>query len=230
MSCSVLVNTRNHARYIDACLESVLADVDPSDEIIGDNNGSTDSTFTQLSRHIPRIQTVQHPHHASQWPMQNQAEVIHLTLQKATGDIIILIDQDDMFLPGKREQIVQAFATNPALILVQSPLRWIDADGNPLPRLRRSNAVTLRIPSPRPIANMTSTTFTRPVHWHSDAVFSSKYYLSIFRTKSTSPPTPVSASRLCSKAPLSPSIRNWVVGANFPIPTLLPHPMTASTC
>jgi len=99
---SVCVATYNGGRFISAMLESVLAQICCDDEIIVSDDGSTDDTKTKIEDlNDSRIRILHHDGNKS--VVRN----FENALQHASGSIIFLADQDDVWLPGKLEKMVQ---------------------------------------------------------------------------------------------------------------------------
>lgn len=135
MRSSVLINSRNHRRFLAACLDSVLAQSRPADEIIVADNQSEDGTRELLTGYRDRVTVVECEHRASESAMANQARAIDAAFRRATGDVVLLLDGDDLFLPQKVDHFMAAFESVRAPVLVQAPLSWIDEGGAPLVRL-----------------------------------------------------------------------------------------------
>lgn len=99
---SVCLATYNGARHVLAQLQSVLPQLSADDELIVSDDGSTDATRevvkgTGDSRIVlidgPRAGLVRNFEHA---------------LRQARGDVIFLCDQDDIWLAGKVQRVMQA--------------------------------------------------------------------------------------------------------------------------
>ena len=134
MKTSVLVNNYNHAAWLPACLESVLAQTHPADEIIVYDDGSSDDSLAVARRYAPRVSVIagrrfQRPNRV------NQGNAIHEAFIHSTGDILFLLDGDDVFTPTKIALYLEAFSHTPRPVLVQAPMHWIDAAGRHLTRL-----------------------------------------------------------------------------------------------
>jgi glycosyltransferase involved in cell wall biosynthesis len=99
---SVCLATYNGARHVLAQLQSILPQLSLDDELIVSDDGSTDATREIVrgmgdSRIVlvdgPRAGVVRNFEHA---------------LRQARGDVIFLCDQDDIWLPGKVQRVMQA--------------------------------------------------------------------------------------------------------------------------
>ncbi|ACB76533.1 glycosyltransferase [Opitutus terrae] len=125
---SVLVNTHNHARFIEECIDSLLVQTVQPDEIIVYDDASTDDTPERLRRYGNRIVLIQGQ--AGEGPgYVRQAHAIFTAFRHSTGQLIFLLDGDDRFKRTKIEHYVNAYAVNPDAVLVQSPMDKIDEHG-----------------------------------------------------------------------------------------------------
>ena len=110
---TVLITTYNYGQFIDEAIESVLAQVFPPDrvEILVIDDGSTDDTPQRLKKYGSRINYFYKPN-------GGQASALNFGIAHARGEIIALLDADDLFLPGKLARIVEAFQRDPTLGMV----------------------------------------------------------------------------------------------------------------
>ena len=102
---SVCIATYNGAAYIKAQLESILPQLSPSDEVIISDDASTDATRSIIaSLQSPVVKVVDGPCRKS--PGLN----FENALRHASGDIIFLADQDDVWVENKVERMVAALS------------------------------------------------------------------------------------------------------------------------
>lgn len=93
---SVCMATFNGEKYIRRQLLSILSQLNTDDEVIISDDNSTDSTLTIIAELAdPRILVTSNTGHPG--PMGNFEQAI----KRATYDMILLADQDDVWLPGK---------------------------------------------------------------------------------------------------------------------------------
>jgi glycosyltransferase involved in cell wall biosynthesis len=93
---SITMATYNGGKYIYAQLESILKQLSESDEVVISDDSSTDNTIEIIKNFKDkRIQLYEHNHFCS--PVFN----FENALKKASGDIIFLSDQDDIWLDNK---------------------------------------------------------------------------------------------------------------------------------
>lgn len=142
MTTSVLVNTYNHARFIEACIDSLLQQTEPPNEIIVYDDGSTDETIARLQGYGSRITVIEgrrtpRPNHLG------QAHAVHAAFRRSHGKLIFLLDGDDRFKPDKIARYAAAFAANPDAALIQAPMDRVDEHGRVLGtnRERRKHVV-----------------------------------------------------------------------------------------
>src|SRR5271170_5646108 len=93
---TVLIIAYNYGRFVEEAIDSVLAQDFPLDnvEIIVVDDGSTDDTAERVGKYGSKIQYF----HKSNG---GQASALNLGFAKARGEIVVLLDADDLFLPGK---------------------------------------------------------------------------------------------------------------------------------
>jgi len=124
-SLSVCMATFNGSRFIHAQLESILVQLRPDDELIVSDDGSTDDT-TEIVRGYddPRIRLLTGNSFRS--PVRN----FEHALRHARGRIIVLSDQDDIWLPGRLalvHEYLDSQVERVSLIMMDGEI--VDADG-----------------------------------------------------------------------------------------------------
>ncbi|TYL52502.1 glycosyltransferase family 2 protein [Agromyces mariniharenae] len=133
---SVALGTHNGARFLREQLESILAQSHPVDEIVLSDDASGDGTVELaeqvLAEHrptdaaTPALVVERNPVALGVTPNFEQA------LRAASGDLIALSDQDDVWHPDRVERAVAAFDARPGLDLVAAEARLVDESGAPL--------------------------------------------------------------------------------------------------
>ena len=97
---SVLINNHNYARFLGEAIESVLIQLAADDELVLVDDGSTDDSASVVEhyRHDPRLRVIF---------QQNQGQLAAVLngLQAATGELLLLLDSDDYFLPGYLDRL-----------------------------------------------------------------------------------------------------------------------------
>lgn len=87
------------------------------------DDGSTDDTSERVRKYGSRIEYFYKPN-------GGQASALNLGFAKARGEIIALLDADDLFLPGKLAYVMEAFQNDPALGMVYHRLLEWDTKSN----------------------------------------------------------------------------------------------------
>jgi glycosyltransferase involved in cell wall biosynthesis len=117
--------TYNGSRYLREQLDSILAQLGPLDEMIVVDDGSRDETVAMLqSLGDGRVRL--HRNERNLGPIQSFERALGLSL----GEVVLLSDQDDVWLPGKLDAIVAAFEAHPSAQVVVSDAQVIDASGS----------------------------------------------------------------------------------------------------
>ena len=110
---SVIIPAYNVAEYVDAAIESALAQTYPNIEVVVVNDGSTDDTASVLARYESRITLVTQEN-------RGLAGARNAGLRVAKGAIIGLLDADDMWFPHRVERMIEALDASPDREIVTS--------------------------------------------------------------------------------------------------------------
>lgn len=106
---SVCIATHNGNEYIKEQIDSILPQLDSEDEIIVSDDGSTDNTIAilqQFNDNRIKISYYQQPYNPLKGPQKSirfATKNFENALTKASGDIVFLCDQDDIWYPNKIE-------------------------------------------------------------------------------------------------------------------------------
>jgi len=119
---TALIPTYNSERYIREAVESVLGQTYPIHEVLVIDDGSTDRTQDLLARYGDRISYISQPN-AGPPAARNRG------LALATGDLIALLDSDDLWAPTKTERQMDYFKRHPECGLVYSDMKTFDDTG-----------------------------------------------------------------------------------------------------
>lgn len=124
LSVSVVMATYNGQRYLKEQIDSVLSELRPGDELIVVDDASTDGTAAILDSVVwSTLRVVKNPNNIG------VLQTFERGLTLASGDVIFLCDQDDVWMPGKRSSFVNAFLADERLLVVVSDAQLIDANG-----------------------------------------------------------------------------------------------------
>ncbi len=128
---SVLIDTYNSGRFIEETIDSVLSQDFPADrlELLVVDDGSTDDTAQRAAKYGSAIQYFCKPN-------GGQASAFNFGVAKCRGEIVALLDGDDLWLPGKLRRIADAFGEHPETGMIYHHLLELhDATGNTTPSL-----------------------------------------------------------------------------------------------
>ena len=110
---SVVITTYNRKELLEGCIQSIVDQTYPAHEIIISDDGSTDGTreFFEHTKFIAgtSIIPIKYFWHKNVGPGLAK----NLGNKKATGDIIISQDSDDVSFPDRLEKIADYFIKNP---------------------------------------------------------------------------------------------------------------------
>ena len=117
---SVIVCAHNEARYLPACLHSLLAQTRPPDEILVIDNASTDQTAT-VAWQVPGVRVVDEPR-------KGLPRARETGRQHATGDVLAYLDADCRAPLMWLERVARRFCCDPSLVALSGPYRFYDWD------------------------------------------------------------------------------------------------------
>ncbi|MEE6138727.1 glycosyltransferase family 2 protein [Mycobacterium sp. 050128] len=139
---SVVVPVYNNVAYVDATVESILAQTLPDFELVISDNASTDGTWEALQRHTadPRVRLTRLPSTVSANENFN-----HVT-KLATGEFVKLVCADDLLYPDNLEVLVTELKADPSAVLAVSSRDVIDASGKTVLRNHGLAGLRGRVP------------------------------------------------------------------------------------
>jgi CTP:molybdopterin cytidylyltransferase MocA len=114
---TVLVNNFDYGEFVGQAIESAL-DQDWDDlEVVVVDDGSTDGSQEILERYRDRATVVCKEN-------GGQASALNAGFARATGDVVLLLDADDWFLPGKVRRVVEVLEADVELGWCFHPLAY----------------------------------------------------------------------------------------------------------
>lgn len=116
---SIVIPAYNCAGTIAATIESCLAQTWSNFEVVVVNDGSTDGTSAELARFEPHIRVVDQSN-------GGLAAARNAGLAAARGELIALMDADDLMLPERVAVQVAVLAADPRSVLVSSDFSAFD--------------------------------------------------------------------------------------------------------
>lgn len=124
MKISVCLASYNGDKYIVDQLNSILPQLSEDDELIVADDASTDQTVNRvLEIDDNRIKLLRFNTNVK------HVKNFERAIEHASGDIIFLSDQDDIWESNKIQDVMNVFKNNPDVIMVQHSLSLIDSIG-----------------------------------------------------------------------------------------------------
>ncbi len=127
-SVNVLVSSYNYAGYVVEAVSSALHQREPPSLIIVVDDGSTDGSRELLQRHFGQEPTVR----LLEQPNQGQLAAWMTAFAHATGDIIALLDSDDVWKPDYLQRIVDVYAARPEVDFVYANMQLFGEVDRPM--------------------------------------------------------------------------------------------------
>lgn len=132
MNISVIINSINRKEFVEEALASVLNQKTIRDQyeiILTKNFDDNDNLRLEGVDKIVNVDYV------------NQGRVTLSGFDESSGDIVCFLDDDDLFLPNKLENVKRVFSNRPNLVYYHNSYRMTDNDSNVLkeslrPRLK----------------------------------------------------------------------------------------------
>lgn len=115
---SVLITTYNYGPFVGQAVESILTQEFPPEsvEVLVVDDGSTDHTAECVKKYLPHVEYLRKEN-------GGQASALNAGLLRARGEIVCLLDADDLFLPQKLRRLADAFQKDPTLGMVYHRLQ-----------------------------------------------------------------------------------------------------------
>jgi len=128
---SVVTPCFNSAETIRETLESVARQDYPQLEHIVIDGGSTDGTI-EILRGFPHLTWITEKD-------EGHFHAMNKGIGRATGELVVILNADDCFLPGALRTVAAAFAKNPGWDALFGDVVYVDAEGRKI--YRRQEAV-----------------------------------------------------------------------------------------
>jgi glycosyltransferase involved in cell wall biosynthesis len=129
---SVIVPSYNHARFVIACLDSVLADPYPAKELVVIDDGSTDGSDELIRRWLEEHAGAGATLRFASRPNRGQTATLNELVATATGEYVAYVASDDMLEPVGIGARVAYLESHPDKHAVFGDCRVVDAEGRPL--------------------------------------------------------------------------------------------------
>ena len=125
---SIVTPSFNHAGFIEATIQSVLAQVYPRIEYMVVDGGSSDGTVDVIKKYASQL---------SWWVSEKdkgQTDAINKGFACAKGDILAWLNSDDTYEPGAVSAAVKYLQEHPEVGMVYGDCNFINENGNVIGR------------------------------------------------------------------------------------------------
>jgi glycosyltransferase involved in cell wall biosynthesis len=120
-SVSIVINNFNYDKFIAQAIRSALHQTLRATEVIVVDDGSTDNSRKIIESFGQDVKPV--------WKQNGgQASAFNAGFSASSGDVICLLDADDIFKPEKLEVVVDTFERNPPAQWLFHPLELFNSD------------------------------------------------------------------------------------------------------
>jgi len=118
---SIIIDNYNYGRFLPEAIDSALNQDYPSKDVIVVDDGSTDNSREVIAGYGSKVTPVlQHN--------RGQASAFNAGFQRSQGEVILLLDADDVLFPTAAARAVEAFR-EPQIIKAHWPLQIVDEQG-----------------------------------------------------------------------------------------------------
>jgi glycosyltransferase involved in cell wall biosynthesis len=125
---SILLSNYNYAPYLVEAINSCLDQTYTNFELIVCDDGSTDCSHSLISSYRVRDRRIKPIFQRN----GGQAAALNAAFHASAGEVICLLDADDVFLPAKLQRIVDAFIANPDSGFAINKMLRVDKERKPL--------------------------------------------------------------------------------------------------
>ena len=117
---TIVTPSYNQGAFLEETIRSVVSQRSWVHEYFVVDGGSTDGSVDIIRRYADQIDW---------WVSEKddgQTDAITKGMRRATGDVVVWLNSDDVFLPGALQRVQQAFDANPALDILTGYMVFID--------------------------------------------------------------------------------------------------------
>lgn len=118
----IVITNHNYGRFLAAAIDSALAQTRPGVGIIAVDDGSDDGSQEILAAYEDRIEVILKE-------QGGQASALNAGIERCQGEVLVVLDSDDVLRPEAADLVAKAFEADPGLVKVQFRMEVIDAEG-----------------------------------------------------------------------------------------------------
>jgi glycosyltransferase involved in cell wall biosynthesis len=119
---SIITPSLNQGGFIEAAIESILAQDYPAIEYLVVDGGSTDGSLDILRRYGERVRWICEPD-------AGQADAINKGVRMTRGEVLAWLNADDLYAPHAVSRAIRALQAHPEAALVYGHAELIDCEG-----------------------------------------------------------------------------------------------------
>ncbi|MDX6636028.1 MAG: hypothetical protein QOF06_2231 [Solirubrobacterales bacterium] len=128
-SVDIVVINHNYGRFLPEAIESACAQTHPDVKVVVVDDGSSDDSREVLRRYEDRVEVVLKE-------QGGQASALNAGLDRCRGEVLLVLDADDVLRRHAAERVAATFAARPELSKVQFPMAIVDAAGDPTGKVK----------------------------------------------------------------------------------------------
>jgi len=125
---SILINNYNYGRFLREAIDSALRQTYTNTEVIVVDDGSTDDSRQIIAAYGSRIVPVLKQN-------AGQASAFNAGFAVSKGELVCLLDSDDVWITEKVERVVQAALSRPTAVLIYHRVQPVSVDLRPIRRV-----------------------------------------------------------------------------------------------
>ncbi|MDX6603890.1 MAG: hypothetical protein QOF23_399 [Solirubrobacterales bacterium] len=122
LSVDIVITNYNYGRFLVPAIESALAQTHSNVRVVVVDDGSDDESREVLGAFDDRVEVVLKER-------GGQASALNAGIARCEGDVLLLLDADDVLRPEAAERVAGVFGDDPDLVKVQFRMAVIDAEG-----------------------------------------------------------------------------------------------------
>ena len=122
MEVTVIMSAYNAEAFIAQAIQSVLDQTYKEFEFIIINDGSTDSTLSEIQNYSKRDNRIRCISHGN----MGMGESLNKALRAAKNDLVVRMDADDTMFPSRIEEQVEFMRANPSVVIASCLAYYID--------------------------------------------------------------------------------------------------------